>query len=224
MRIRIWLALALALLASGAPAAEEVTIFESCVDGRGNSVPVVADYGQRTLVRRTTGDDGRPAIRYNPEVLPRLTPAARLFFYAGQCADSGAGSGAGSDGTPAGVRRADCSGLDTLLAAHLLQPGDLPTLAAELAAIGEADWELLPGPRRGLPASCPPAARGELRLPLADAPTAEGVARNDCVRGCGDRLWKCRKSCRGEACAPCQPAYDRCAAACGEPPATAPAR
>lgn len=219
MRTGKWLGLVLALLASVAPAAEEVTIFESCVDGRGHTVPVIADYGQRALVLRTTADDGRPAIRYNPEALPRLTPAVRLFFYAGQCA-----GGAGSDGTPAGVRLADCSGLDTLLAANLLKPGDLPTLAAELAAIGDADWEQLPGPRRGLPDSCPPAGRGVLRMPLADAPTAQGSARNDCVRGCADRLWKCRKPCRGNACAACLPAYERCATACDDPPGTGRAR
>ena len=66
----LWVSLT--LLSTGAVAAQEVTIFESCTRARGRTLPVVARSGQPMLVR-SAGEVGRPVIRYNPEALPRLT-------------------------------------------------------------------------------------------------------------------------------------------------------
>lgn len=209
------LAAILSLLATGVHADDELLRLESCVDARGRSVPTAANYSQPLLVR-TVVEDGRATIRYNPEALPRLSAAARLFFYAAQCAR--AGETGGSDAASAdSARRADCGGVAALLAGGLLRRDELPGLQAELNALGDADWRRLPGPPRGFALStCPPAGRGVLHLPLADTPSAREVARNDCVRGCADRLWRCQKSCRGDACTACLTTYELCDAACGD--------
>lgn len=79
---------ALFLLLPSLAAAADPVIFESCLDAQGKTVPAVADSQQAMLVR-TDSEQGRPLLRYNPELLPRLDPASRLFFYAHQCARSG---------------------------------------------------------------------------------------------------------------------------------------
>ncbi|WP_428828207.1 hypothetical protein ACLIKD_10020 [Azonexus sp. IMCC34842] len=214
-----WLALlaaTLALLLSGLSAATEVTIFETCQDGRGQTLPAVADEQQAMLVRTVT-ERGRAVIRYNPEVLPRLTPAARLFFYAHQCARHGLGE---ADQTipVTRARQADCIGLNTLLADKMLTYPDLPALQAALS-FNDTEWELLPGPPRSFDlANCRATARGVLHLPSVDQPSARQTAWNNCVRACADRLWTCQKHCAGASCDSCLTANGQCKASCGSPP------
>jgi hypothetical protein len=216
------LGVSLALLSAGPIGAEEVTIFETCVDSRGKTLPAVADYQQRMLVR-TAREEGRPVIRYNPEALPRLTSATRLFFYAHQCARQGLDD-AGKDIPVARARMADCIGLNTLLDGGMLMYRDLPALQSELA-FSDAEWELLPGPQRSFDLStCRATGNGVLRLPLATVPAARQTAWNNCLRACADRLWHCRKPCAGSECASCLPAYEQCKAACGDAPDAAPPR
>jgi hypothetical protein len=219
MSTRNWfsmLCLSLALLPAGPVAAEEVTIYETCVDSRGKTLPAVADYQQRMLVR-TASEQGGPVIRYNPEALPRLTSATRLFFYAHQCARQGLDD-AGKDSPVARARMADCIGLNTLLDGGMLKYRDLPALQAELS-FTDAEWELLPGPQRSFDLStCRATSHGVLRLPLATVPSGRQTAWNNCLRACADRLWHCRKPCGGSECASCLPAYEQCKAACGDAP------
>lgn len=217
---RLLLGIALATACATPWAAEEVTIFEQCVDRRGNSVPVLPDTGQATLVRSAI-EAGRTVIRYNPAALPRLSPSGHLFFYAHQCARLGVDK-AGKN--MADARTADCVGLNTLLDGGMLKYGDLPALQAELS-FSDAEWELLPGPPRAIDLStCRPTGPGVLRLPLATPPSARQTAWNDCLRACADRLWSCQKSCGSSECGNCLATYGQCKAACGEAPGASPAR
>ena len=219
MSTRNWLGLlgaTLTLLMSGPSTAAEVTTFENCMDGRGNTLPAMADHQQAMLVRTAT-ERGRPVIRYNPEVLPQLALPARLFFYAHQCARQGLGD-TGQATTVAHARQADCIGLNTLLADELLKYTDLPALQAALS-FTDAEWELLPGPPRRFDLSnCRATDRGVLHLPSASPPSARQTAWNDCVRACADRLWTCQKSCSGSVCDACLETNGQCKAACGTTP------
>jgi hypothetical protein len=196
--------------------AQETTIFESCTDSRGMAVAVSADDQQAVLVR-SVDESGRHSIRYNPEVLPRLTRNGRLFFYAHQCALHGL-EVKESEASIARARAADCLGLDTLLGAGLLKYGDLAALQTELA-FSDAEWALLPGPRRNIDlTACRAGTAGGLRLPPAAGPSERQQLWNSCQRACGDRLWVCQKSCGRSDCAECLAAHGQCRTACGDPP------
>ncbi|HZV54213.1 MAG TPA: hypothetical protein VFF82_04670 [Rhodocyclaceae bacterium] len=192
--------------------AADTTTFDSCTDAGGRVVAAEADYGQRTLVQ-TTYAGGQPTIRYNPGVLPRLTPAARLFFYAHECARHALGA-AGKPLTATRAQQADCVGLATMLTADLVTRDQLDGLQGQLN-FSESEWELLPGPPRSFNlAACRPS--GGLRLPSPETPSVQQGTWNACARACGDRLWKCQKGCRGAACETgCLDSHRQCEAACG---------
>ncbi|MBU1235418.1 MAG: hypothetical protein KJ634_00025 [Gammaproteobacteria bacterium] len=192
----------------------DVTIFESCVDGRGRTLAAEADDQQPMLVR-TVIEDGQPKIHYNPGVLPRLTFAARLFLYSHECARYGLG-GPRRGMSAAYARLADCMGLNTLLASDMVKREDLPALQAELS-FTEQEWTLLPGPPRAFDlAHCPSTGGGALRLPPDAPPSEKQISWNDCVRACADRLWACQQqNCGGTACEGCMDKYHPCKAACG---------
>jgi hypothetical protein len=197
------LASTLALTLPTAGGASETMVFESC-DDHGKSIPARPDTAQAVLVT-TVGDQRSLQIRYNPEILPRLSANARLFFYAHQCARIGLGEAAAA-------RRADCVALNTLLDGKQLTYRDLPALQAELQFSPE-EWSLLPGPPRNIDLSnCRPNSGDVLRVPLAREASPQQDAWNTCVRACADRLWNCRKS-GADA---CQAAYDQCRSNCRE--------
>jgi hypothetical protein len=203
---------ALSTLVAGSAFATEETVFESCVDGRGNTLPAVADDQQSPLVRLVT-DQGAATLHYNPGVLPRLTFAARLFFYTHQCARHGIGDG-GKGMSAARARLADCMGLNTLLASDVIKREDVPALQAELS-FSEEEWNLLPGPPRAFDLThCRPTGGGALRMPTTDLPSERQVGWNSCERACADRLWTCQKGCGGE-CNRCMEAHRECRAGCG---------
>lgn len=198
------LAGALAMALCGLAGAAETAILDSC-DSRGQRIPARPDSALPVLVS-TVSDQGRPAIRYNPEILPRLSANARLFFYAQQCALLGLNAAAGM------ARRADCVALNTLLDSEQLKYADLPALQAELKFSAE-EWALLPGPPREIDLSnCRFSSGDVLRLPLAQPPSPRQDAWNTCVRACADQLWSCRKT----PSANCQAAYDQCRSSCPE--------
>lgn len=208
---------AMALLLSGATWAADVTIFESCVDGTGKTLPAVEDYQQNMLVRTVT-DNGQATIRYNPGVLPRLTFTARLFLYSNECARHGLGDSAKMIAL-ARARLADCMAANTLVGSEAIKREDLSALQAELA-FSEAEWQLLPGPMRDIDIThCRPTGGGALRLPVDTPPTDKQVGWNNCVRACADKLWTCQK--RGGGDNACLEAHGQCKAACG--PADKPA-
>jgi hypothetical protein len=203
--------LILAILPAGAKAAATTT-FEACTDTAGHTVAVVADDTLPRLVASSI-EDGKPTIRYNQQLLPRLLPQTRLFFFAHECARHAMGEAGQLAHTVARSREADCLGLATLLEAGLIKRDELPAIQADLD-FSEADWTLLPGlPRSFDLAACP--ARGVVRLPIQALPEHVRTPWNSCVRGCADRLWQCQKACRNESCIEgCMDAARRCEGGC----------
>lgn len=217
MTSKIWRTIvgsALILLLNGtAGAASETLVLEGCLDGRGNLLRAVADPGQPVLVR-TVIQRGRPVIRFNADVLPSLSPNARLFFYAHQCARRTTSGNAG-DYPEATARQADCIALNTLLDNDQLKYQDIAGLQDELRSLGN-EWKVLPGPARQVQLDNCRASSGDvLRLPIAARPSPRQDSWNTCVRTCADQLWTCQKSCRDTACTACQATYDSCRSGCG---------
>jgi hypothetical protein len=198
-------------------AAAEPLIFDSCLDAQGRTVTAVADREQAMLVR-SDSHQGQPAIRYNPDVLPWLGSASRLFFYAHQCARLGLPAGDAESAAEI-ARQADCLAVGALLGGKLLQREDVPALQAALA-FSEAEWAMLPGPPRRFDlASCRVSSGGVLQLPLARQPSLRQSAWNNCIHACGDRLWNCQKRCGHADCANCLSAFGLCKSGCGDDPA-----
>lgn len=202
------LATTLTMALCGPASAAEMALFDSC-ESRGKTVPARADARLPVLVR-TVGEPGRLEIRYNPEILPRLSANARLFFYAHQCVRLGTNEAAAS------AQRADCVALNTLLDSDQLKYADLPALQAELQFSAE-EWPLLPGPPREIDLSNCRANSGDvLRLPQARPASPRQDAWNACVRACADRLWSCRQPGREGSGDSCQATYDHCRSSCPE--------
>jgi hypothetical protein len=211
------LALTTALTLAGAVQAADSVSFDTCTDVAGHTVAAAADYAQTVLVTIGRDNDGLPVIRYNPALLPNLSPAARQFFYAHACAQLALDGTAAPTAPLAGARRADCVGVATLIASGLLKRDELAGLQDQLTFTAD-EWPLLPGPPRSFDlTAC--RSGGVLRLPAATAPSAGQTTWNACARACADRLWSCQKGCRGEACdSACGASHDQCAVACGAAP------
>lgn len=206
---------ALSLVAAGpAAAADATTTFESCVDGRGQTIIAQADTTQSELVRIIPGS-GKVALHYNPDLLPRLSQQARIFLYMHQCARHGIGD-AGQEMALARARLADCMAINAMIAGNAIKREDMSALQAELE-FSDSEWAQLPGPARKFELqNCSAKTSGNvLRLPLDTPPSGKQVNWNNCVRACADRLWTCQKGCRGTTCDTCLEAHRQCKEACG---------
>jgi hypothetical protein len=150
-------------------------------------------------------EGGRPVIRYNPAVLPRLRPASRLFLYAHECARLNLGLPTAGERSLASARRADCWALASLARSGLVKgAAEVAAIQADLAFTAE-EWLRLPGPPR----------RFDLAACRAPAPAAlceRGPQWDACVRQCAAPLLGCERG--GPAAAACGAAYERCTAAC----------
>jgi hypothetical protein len=202
-----------ALLPLGRIAAQNDT-YEGCVDARGDAVASTRD-DLLPAVALASIEGGKRTVRYNPAVLPRLTPRARFFFYAHECARHALDQPMGAARTLARAQRADCWALATLQRSGALDASELALqeLASELN-FSEAEWRSLPGPPRTFDlAAC--STRGVLRLPNGAPPSDAQVSADRCVQICGDRLWQCQTHCRDSACrGQCESTYDGCEAGC----------
>ena len=203
----------LAMLGIGAARAE-ISVYDSCTDAAGRTIPAQMDFTLGKVVASGV-DAGAPVIRYNPQRLPRLSPSARLFFFAQECARFAIHAGLGNELKPAVAHEADCLGVAMLTKmGALADPTGVQALQAELT-FSQAEWDQLPSPQRTFDFSnC--AKHTELKLPPSDLPPAQQLDWNACVRICADRLRSCQKACRGNACDDrCLSTYDGCEKACG---------
>jgi hypothetical protein len=208
----ILLTIVLLALAAGAGA----QTIEGCVDAAGAPVPSIEDDALPSPALAVS-EGGRPILRYNPGALPRLSPQARAFFYAHECARIDLGVPTG-ERTAEAARRADCQAVAILRESKLLDGGEAVARLESELRFSDAEWKSIPGPRRDFRlADC--TARGVLRLP-STAPPSEARLRHDrCVQVCGDRLWQCQNSCREPGCrAGCESGFGRCESACGPQP------
>lgn len=198
----------LVLLVVSAPQAhaQDSISFHGCTDARGRAVISVADPAA-PVVAGTHVEAGRQVIRYNPGLLPELSQAANLFFYAHECARHNLGLPLDRPLSPEQAQRADCWGLDSLQRSGLLRgEADLAALQAELNFTPE-QWAVLPGPPRALDL---PACQARLSArPRLAAPPAGQDTWNTCARVCADALFVCRGG-------GCDETYGRCIAGCGE--------
>lgn len=203
----------ISLVLSASQVKAETLTYESCTDAHDRSVSVEGDPNLATLVQ-TMSSDGHPVIRYNPDLLPRLKPTTRVFFYAHACARIAMGLTTAEQISAAQARQADCMGLSSLIGSGLIKRDELPDLQGDLS-FSEAEWGLLPGPARGFELStCP--SRGIVKLPATPLPTSGQADWNTCIHRCSDRLYHCGKNCSGDACETrCMEPYRQCSAACG---------
>lgn len=197
--MRMLLVCLFVMLSGGASTAFGAPSYHGCVDAAGRPVVSAAD-PFATAVARSAFEAGRPAILYNPGLLPRLSDSARLFFYAHECARHHLGLPLERRLTVEEARRADCHGLDGLLRSGLLGADALVVLQAELR-FDAGEWGVLPGPPRGFD------LLGCRRASVLVVPPGGREQWNACARVCADTL----RWCRGPD---CEAAYDRCAALC----------
>lgn len=186
-------------------AAQTLPTYDGCVAADGTPVRAVLDSGQAAVVA-TRHDTGRAVIAYNPQVLPRLAPPARLFLFAHECARHHLGLDTTREADPGEARRADCEAVAMLERSGLADPGRRDTLEAQLQLAPE-EWRYVPGPRREF----------ALRSCGADVQPLLGRATpqwNACVRACGEPLRECRQACRGDACEACETRYGHCTSLC----------
>ncbi len=197
-------ALLFVLLWSPYALAQLETSYHGCTDAAGRPVVSGADPAAAAVVG-TAFEAGRPSIRYNRDVLPRLPHGVRLFFYAHECARHNLGLPLDRPLDLAQAQRADCWGLESLMRSGLLSaPGELAALQEALRFTAE-EWTLLPGPPRAF--DLPSCQRRSAARPSLARPPAGQDAWNSCVRVCGERL----RACRGPACGE---TYERCVAQC----------
>lgn len=202
LRVLFFAALLLGLATATVRA--EIIDLVNCSDVNGRLVRGKLDPSLNTIVAPGVEGDQR-VIRYNPELMPKLSVLARQFFFAQACARLALGDAPGTELSPDQARQADCVGVSILEASGLLrQQTMLLTLEAELA-FSDEQWAQLPAPRREFKlTACP--RKSAIRLPLATPPTAKKVELNACIRSCGDRLFACKGDCLG--------GFDQCVAAC----------
>ena len=215
--MRRHVAVLLMLLAglAGRQAMAEISVYDSCTDATGKTIPAQMDFTLNKVVQSVV-EGGQPAIRYNPQAMPRLSDKGRLFFFAQECARFALHDASG-ELTPAQAHRADCLGVAMLTEAGLLsEPDGVNALQSELS-IAQSEWDLLPQPQRTFDFStC--IKRSALKLPAAAMPPEKQLDWNACVRVCADRLRSCQTACGGSACVDrCLSTYDACESACGKP-------
>jgi hypothetical protein len=194
----------------------EISVYDSCTDASGQTIPAQMDFTLGKVVQSGV-EAGQPIIRYNPQVLPRLSAKGRLFFFAQECARFALHEALKGELTPARAHQADCLGVAMLTGAGLLtDPEGVQELKSELS-FSQAEWEQLPTPQRTFDFStC--VKRSALKLPPTEMPAAKQLDWNACVRVCADRLRSCQTACGGSACADrCMATYEKCDSACAAP-------
>ena len=204
----------LLLLTAALPvhAGSQITTYEGCADAAGRTVASEMDYNV-AAVAKSSLENARPVIRYNPQVLPQLKSETRLFLYARECAHHALGHPLEETRTPAMERRADCWAIETLMRSGLLKGESVLTdIRVDLVRSPE-EWSSLPGPPRAF--NLEACYRSALALPKATPPSADQAAWNACLRVCAERLRYCPRNCRSEACdQACDAGYRDCSGHC----------
>ena len=187
--------------------------FDGCVDAHGRAVPSIAD-DLLPGVAQATMEDGHAVLRYSTAALPHLSPMARMFFFAHECARLTLGHSIAAVRSADTARQADCWALVALQRSNLLAgEAALRDLQSELQ-FTDAEWRLLPGPKRAFHLdAC--TLRGALRMPGSGPPSEAQLRADRCVHACGDRLWQCQIRCPDAGCrGRCESAFGRCEADC----------
>ena len=142
----LWVALA----GQGARAQE----YTGCTDAKGQAVAVLEDpKARRVFETRLVG--GVPVIVHNPQLLPDLWPAARLFLFAHECARIQAGYLPPAPQTVAQDRSLDCQAVEWLVRNGRVRADDIGLIEKALNGLRRSDWRYVAEePRRVEVAAC----------------------------------------------------------------------
>lgn len=116
--------------------------FGGCFDSRRLAVGAVQSSTLNDVARAVPNSIGPSVIQYNPNVLSKLQPATRLFFYAHECAHLAIPT---SDES-----KADCWAAKTLSSRGLLNDSAFQIVQGDIAQFGRGDWTHLAGPQRAI--------------------------------------------------------------------------
>jgi len=120
--------------------------FDGCADFRGLPVASVLNGGLGDVAMASWAPNGAPVIQYNPNVLVRLSPQTRTFFYAHECAHHALAHGIRN--IPfSQEQEADCWAIQTLVGRGALSLRDVQAVQNDLS-FSPGDWTHVPGPRR----------------------------------------------------------------------------
>ena len=123
--------------------------FDGCVDYRGIAVASVRNDGINDVAIARSAPNGAPIIEYNVQVLAKLQPQTRLFFYAHECAHHALAHGV--RGHPlTREQEADCWAVRTLTERGDLDDDDMDIVQSDITQAGPGDWTHLPGPQRAI--------------------------------------------------------------------------
>jgi len=121
--------------------------FDGCVDFRGVPVASILDVTVPDVAVARWAPNSAPVILYNPNVLARLAPQTRLFFYAHECAHHALAHGVRN--IPfLQEQEADCWAIRTLVGRRILDGGDDVDAVQRDLSFSPGDWTHVPGPRR----------------------------------------------------------------------------
>jgi len=173
-----------ALAGQGARAQE----YTGCTDAKGQAVAVLEDpKARRVFETRLVG--GVPVIVHNPQLLPDLWPAARLFLFAHECARIQAGYLPPAPQTVAQDRSLDCQAVEWLVRNGRVRATTSVSSRRRSTACAAATGATWPRSRAGWKwAAC------YRRIVESLAKNAEGTKRDwsRCVEVCGDQMVDCR--------------------------------
>jgi hypothetical protein len=143
-----WTGLWCCVAALGYGPAASAQTYDGCVDFRGYSVLSVRDDSIND-VAIATAVNGQPVIFYNTNVLARLAPQTRLFFYWHECGHHALGHGLLQ---PSALleQEADCFGANFVVQKMGFNQQDVSVIQADLAAASPGDWTHFPGPQRAI--------------------------------------------------------------------------
>ena len=141
------LGLFIAFFAPGVAGAQ--VTFDGCVDFRGVPVASLLNGGLNDVAMATWAPNGGPVIQYNPNVLIRLSPQTRMFFYAHECAHHALAHGIRN--IPFSQEpEADCWAIRNLVGRGALNVvRDVAAVQGDLS-FSPGDWTHVPGPRRAI--------------------------------------------------------------------------
>jgi hypothetical protein len=120
-----------------------------CVDSEGRRVPDRANFYLNDIAVSRLDPSGYPIIEYNPNIVLRVSPPTRRFFYLHECGHHALGHIARNRYVPfASEQEADCWAARAMRDEGLSSQ-ELGAIQADIST-SQGDWSHLPGPRRAI--------------------------------------------------------------------------
>jgi hypothetical protein len=139
-----WIVVAAALCVPRASSGQ--VSFDGCADFRGIPVASVLNPALNDVAAANWAPNGAPVIQYNPNVLIRLAPQTRTFFYAHECAHHALAHGVRNIPFQQ-EQEADCWAIQTLVSRGVFGVQDIALIQNDLS-FSPGDWTHVAGPQR----------------------------------------------------------------------------